>query len=132
MQLRVPEDAAETLIPETGERLLKAVCSHSTIRLAEVLIRLERTKKEAAVLREEQKQACEFVRNACIAALKLQAGCQVDGILQASAGLAAKNLSKAQLMKTIDIMERYRVFSGYNVNVGCNGGGLMAELEGIL
>ena len=44
----------------------------------------------------------------------------------------AKNLTKAQIMSTIEVLETYHGECAYNVGVGHVLGALAAELEGIL
>ena len=44
----------------------------------------------------------------------------------------SKNLTKAQIMSTIELLERYHGECAYNVGVGHVLGALAAELEGIL
>ena len=48
------------------------------------------------------------------------------------APVVAKNLTKAQIMSTIELLERYHGECAYNVGVGHVLGALAAELEGIL
>ena len=47
-------------------------------------------------------------------------------------GFLAKNLTKTQIMSTIEILEKYHGECAYNVGAGHVLGALAAELEGIL
>lgn len=75
-------------------------------------------------------RAAGRVREAFAAALLAMEG--VPGPASQTAAAAAKNLTKTQIMRTIELLERYRKECSYNVGVGHVLGALAVELEGIL
>ena len=59
-------------------------------------------------------------------------GCQGDGSGGQLASAVAKNLTKRQIMGTIELLEKYRGECVYNVGPSHVLGALAVELEGIL
>ena len=71
-------------------------------------------------------------RMAFAAALLLLYGKEPEENDREIAPFLAKNLTKAQIMSTIELLETYYGECAYNVGVGHVLGALAAELEGIL
>ena len=84
------------------------------------------------VTREELASMLDWSRGAFAAALLLLYGQEDSGNYREIAPFLAKNLTKTQIMHTIDILQKYREMCAYNVGPGHVLGALAAELEGIL
>ena len=78
------------------------------------------------------RELLERCRGLFAAALLLLYGGQVPAQDRELALSAAKNLTKAQIMGTIELLQKYRQDCVYNVGPGHVLGGLAVELEGIL
>lgn len=91
-----------------------------------VAVGLERRR----LTREDLAALLEECREAFAAALLAREG--VSGPASQTAAAAAKNLTKTQIMRTIELLERYRKECSYNVGAGHVLGALAVELEGIL
>ena len=113
-----PSEAAETLCRAIGSRRRGAV--------AELAVRLEKKKLD----REALSAMLERSRAAFAAALLLLYG-QEPGEMEIAPFLA-KNLTKSQIMSTIELLQKYHGECAYNVGPGHVLGALAAELEGIL
>lgn len=113
---------------EGAERLLRAVLVRRRGAVTEAAVELERRK----LSREDLSQLLERCRGLFAAALVLFYGGQVSEEDQELALLAAKNLTKAQIMGTIELLQKYREDCVYNVGPGHVLGALAVELEGIL
>lgn len=120
------EDAGEP--SEAGEALCRAIGSRRHGAVAELAARME--KKRAT--REDLTAMLERARAAFAAALLLLYGRQPEEIDREIAPFLAKNLTKAQIMSTIELLQKYRGECAYNVGPGHVLGALAAELEGIL
>ena len=71
-------------------------------------------------------------RALCAAALLLQYGGKPVEDCRETAPILAKNLTKTQIMRTIELLQKYRGECTYNVGTGHVLGALAVELEGIL
>ena len=86
----------------------------------------------ARLVREELSAMLERGRAVCAEALLRAYGCQGDGSGGQLASAVAKNLTKRQIMGTIELLEKYRGECVYNVGPSHVLGALAVELEGIL
>ena len=77
---------------------------------------------------------CRFTlgRGLCAAALLLQYGQEPEESCREIAPILAKNLTKSQIMRTIELLQKYRGECTYNVGTGHVLGAIAVELEGIL
>ena len=74
----------------------------------------------------------ERSRGAFTSALLLLYGQEPEKIDREIAPYLAKNLTKSQIMRTIELLQKYHGECAYNVGPGHVLGALAAELEGIL
>ena len=96
--------------------------------LAELAVRLEKKR----MTREDLAALLERSRALCAAALLLLYGQKPAENCREIAPILAKNLTKTQIMRTIELLQKYRGECIYNVGVGHVLGALAVELEGIL
>lgn len=94
----------------------------------EILIRMEREK----ITRDELQTLLEETRTVFLAALTAQYGQRIPKENAKNISELAKNLTKMQIMRTIEILQKYRQECLYNVSPGQVLGALAVELEGIL
>lgn len=120
------ENAPET--PELGEELCRCIGSRKRGAAAELAARLEKKRTD----REAVAAMLVHSREQFVAALGLLYGCQPENAHREIAPFLAKNLTKAQIMSTIELLEKYHGECAYNVGSGHVLGALAAELEGIL
>lgn len=113
---------------EGAERLLRAVLARRRGAVTEAAVELERRK----LSREDLSQLLERCRELFAAALVLFYGGQVSEEDRELALLVAKTLTKAQIMGTIELLQKYREDCVYNVGPGHVLGAMAVELEGIL
>ena len=111
---------------EAAEALCRAIGSRRRGAVAELAVRLEKKKLD----REALSAMLERSRAAFAAALLLLYG-QEPGEMEIAPFLA-KNLTKAHIMSTIELLQKYDGECAYNVGPGHVLGALAAELEGIL
>ena len=111
---------------EAAEALCRAIGSRRRGAVAELAVRLEKKKLD----REALSAMLERSRAAFAAALLLLYG-QDPGEMEIAPFLA-KNLTKSQIMSTIELLQKYHGECAYNVGPGHVLGALAAELEGIL
>lgn len=127
LKLRPVQQAAPSAqAREDAQALCRAVASRRRGAVTAVAVGLERRR----LTREDLAALLEECREAFAAALLEMAGA-ADPASQTAAA-AAKNLTKTQIMRTIELLERYRKECSYNVGAGHVLGALAAELEGIL
>ena len=86
----------------------------------------------SSVLPNLYKYVLEQSRALFAAALLSLYGRQPEDLDREIAGFLAKNLTKMQIMSTIEMLEKYHGECAYNVGTGHLLGALAAELEGIL
>lgn len=122
--------AAETAgePPEAGDALCRAIGSRRRGAVAELAVRLEKKR----TTREDLAAMLDRGRAAFAAALLLLYGREPEETDREIAPFLAKNLTKAQIMSTIELLQKYRGECAYNVGPGHVLGALAAELEGIL
>ena len=77
-------------------------------------------------------QGIAQLRGVLAAALMGIYGARVDGNCREMAENISKNLTKVQIMRTIELLQKYHGECVYNVGSGHVLGALAAELEGIL
>lgn len=112
----------------TGEALCRAIGKRRHGAVAELAARLEKKR----TTREDLAALLEQSRAAFAAALLLLYGRQPAESDREIASYLAKNLTKSQIMRTIELLQKYHGECAYNVGPGHVLGALAAELEGIL
>lgn len=113
---------------EASEEDTEALCRAAVRRrgaAAEAAIRLERRK----ISRDDLAALLDRCREAFAAALLLQYGRKPEEADREIAPFLAKNLTKAQIMRTIELFKKYHGECAYNVGPGHVLGALAAELE---
>ncbi len=123
-----PAGETESELSENAAALCRALGSGKRGAAAEVLVALERAKCD----REALAALLEEVRAVLAAALLAEYGHNTGGNTGKMALFLGKNLTKAQIMRTIEILQNYRRQCQYNVSAGQVLGALTVELEGIL
>ena len=113
---------------EAAEALCRAIGSRRRGAVAELAVRLEKKKLD----REALAAMLERSRASFAAALLLLYGQQPGEMDREIAPFLAKNLTKTQIMSTIELLQKYHGECAYNVGPGHVLGALAAELEGIL
>ena len=88
--------------------------------------------REAATRGTLSHALLERSRALCAAALLLQYGQEPEESCREIAPILAKNLTKSQIMRTIELLQKYRGECTYNVGTGHVLGAIAVELEGIL
>ena len=96
--------------------------------VSELAVRLEKKK----TTREDLSALLERCRAVCTAALLLSYGCRPEASDEEIAAFLAKNLTKTQIMRTIELLQKYHGECTYNVGASHVLGALAVELEGIL
>lgn len=117
--------AEQTELPDETESFCRAIASRKIEKIAAVTVRLEKRR----ISREELAAVLEGIRTVFTAALKLHYGVGKSGDL---AAYIAKNLTKVQIMRTIELLQKYHGECAFNVGIGHVLGALAVELEGIL
>lgn len=128
LKLRAPDGGEEHGEAETAEALCRAVGRKKAGLATEVLIRLERTKPS----REALEALLEETRLRFSEALLSGYGEKPGGGHGEIASFLSKNLTRGQILHTIELLQNYRQECFYNVSVGQTLGALAVELEGIL
>lgn len=129
VELKLAPGAAETERDgETADALCLALGSRRRGAVTETAVGLERKKLD----RETLSGLLEETRDRLAAALELLYGREAPENFQKTAGFLAKNLTKTQIMRTIELLQKYHEECAYNVGVGHVLGALAVELEGIL
>ena len=113
---------------QAAEELCRCLGSRRRGAVTELAVRLERKKTS----REDLAALLERSRAAFSAALLLLYGQQPDPIDREIAPFLAKNLTKTQIMRTIELLQKYHGECVYNVGPSHVLGALAVELEGIL
>ena len=113
---------------EAGEELCRAIGSRRQGAVAELAVRLEKKR----TTREDLAAMLERGQAAFAAALLLLYGRQPGENDREIAPFLAKNLTKNQIVSTIELLRKYHGECAYNVGPGHVLGALAAELEGIL
>lgn len=110
-----------------AEQLLRALLERRRGAVTAAAVELERRK----LSREDLSALLERLRDLLARGLALQYGGEVSGEDREMALLAAKTLTKTQIMGTIELLQKYRGDCTYNVGAGHVLGALAVELEGI-
>lgn len=126
LKMRPSEEKEES--SETGELLCRAIAGRKHGAVAELAARLE--KKRLA--REEIVSMLAWSREMFAAALLSLYGKEPEEKQREIALFIAKNLTKTQIVSTIEMLQKYHGECAYNVGSGHVLGALAAELEGIL
>ena len=119
-------DAGE--LSEAAEALLRCLGKGRRGAVSELAVRLEKKK----TTREDLSALLERCRAVCAAALLLSYGCRPEASDEEIAAFLAKNLTKTQIMRTIELLQKYHGECTYNVGASHVLGALAVELEGIL
>ena len=120
------EETGPAGLPEETEALCRAVASRRRDKIVSLTVRLEKRR----ITREELADTLEGAREVFAAALMRHYGAGENH--RELAENIAKNLTKVQIMRTIELFEKYHGECSYNVGSGHVLGALAAELEGIL
>ena len=128
LKLHPAADGAEEAVSEAGEELCRAIGKRRRGAVAELAVRLEKKR----TTREDLSALLERSRGAFASALLLLYGQEPEEIDREIAPYLAKNLTKSQIMRTIELLQKYHGECAYNVGPGHVLGALAAELEGIL
>ena len=129
MELKPRPVAAEPeASPEAAETLLSAILRRKPGAAAQAAVGLEKSK----LTREELAAALERCRILLAAALAGLYGAVLEASDRQAVENLMKNLTKSQMIGTIEILEKYRGECAYNVGTGHVLGALAVELEGIL
>ena len=123
-----PKAEGTDAVSEAGEALCRAVAARKHGVVAEFAARREKKK----LSREELTGLLAWSRGAFAAALLLLYGQEPEEMYREIAPFLAKNLTKTQIMSTIELLQMYHGECAYNVGSGHVLGALAAELEGIL
>jgi len=113
---------------EAAEQLCLAMAGHKRGAVSELAVRLEKKK----LSREDLAALLEQSRSIFASALLASYGCETSGGTEEIAAQLAKNLTNVQIMRTIELLQKYREECVFNVGVGHTLGALAVELEGIL
>lgn len=122
------EDGAPAEQPSEAEALCLAVGSKKRGAVTELLVKLEREKADREALQALLEQAHGLFTEALLTAY----GQGTPGNTEKTAQFLAKNLTKGQIMHTIELLQSYCRECAYNVGVNHVLGALAVELEGIL
>ena len=128
LKLRPSGEAGSGELSEAAEMLLRCLGGKKRGTVSELAVRLERKK----TTREDLAALLERCRAVCAAALLLPYGCQPEESDREIAAFLAKNLTKTQIMRTIELLQKYHGECTYNVGASHVLGALAVELEGIL
>ena len=126
LKLRPAEERGEE--SELGEALCRTIAKRKRGAVAEMAVRLEKKR----ISREDLAAMLAWSREAFAAALLLLYGKKPEETHREIAPFLAKNLTKTQIMSTIELLQMYHGECAYNVGSGHVLGALAAELEGIL
>ena len=120
--------AEETERPEAVEALCRAVAGRKKTAVTELAVQLERRR----INREELAAVLDGARAVFAESLLTLYGQESNGTNREIAAFVAKNLTKVQIMRTIELLQKYRDECVFNVGAGHVLGALAVELEGIL
>ena len=126
LKLRPAEDISGTdAVSDNAAQLCSAIAARKPGGIAEVLVRLEKSKCS----REELQALLEDCIRIHSAALLLEYGRKIPENAGKSPAQLAKNLTKPQIMRTIELLQTYRKQCFYNVSAAQMLGALTVELE---
>lgn len=127
VELRPAAEDRSGAVSEAAEALCRALGSGKRGAAAELAVRLEKKR----MTREDLAAMLEGGREVLAAALLLLYGQPPQEIYRESASFLAKNLTKSQIVRTIELLQKYRGECAYNVGPGHVLGALAVELEDI-
>lgn len=113
---------------QRADALCRAAAAGKTGQVTELLVRLEREKPE----RETVAALLEACRSRFADALLLRYGQKIPAQRAKTAAFLGENLTSVQIMRTIELLQKYGRDCHYNVSVGAVLGALAVELEGTL
>ena len=113
---------------QAAEALCRCLAARKRGKVTELAVLLEKKR----ITREDLSALLERSRALCAAALLLQYGQEPEESCREIAPILAKNLTKSQIMRTIELLQKYRGECTYNVGTGHVLGAIAVELEGIL
>ena len=122
------EDGGETEQTAAAEALCRAVGAKKRGAVTELLVELERKKTDRETLQTLLEQAHGLFTEAPLTVH----GPGTPGNTERTARVLANNLTKQQIMHTIELLQTYCRECAYNVGVNHVLGALAVELEGIL
>ena len=122
----IAAEAGESIA--AAEELCRCLGARRRGAVAELAVRLEKKR----MTREDLMAMLERSREVLAAALVTMYGQQPASQEQEMALYLAKNLTKTQIMRTIELLQKYRLECGYNIGPSHVLGALAVELEGIL
>ena len=126
VEIKLRGEQRQTALSEEAAALCRALAAKKRGSVAALAVRLEKKKLSREALTELLAQT----RDTAAQALMLRYGAgQKGGEIAAD---LAKNLTNAQIMRTIELLQKYHGECSYNVGTGHVLGALAAELEGIL
>ena len=127
VELKLRPAEPEASEDEDGEALCRCLARRKRGSVAELAVRLEKKR----LTREALSALLERSRTLAAGALLALYGCPLEERDREIAALLGKRLTKPQIMRTIEIFEKYHRECGYNVGPGHVLGALAAELEGV-
>lgn len=119
------QPSAPPLPEEAGDGLCRCLLKRKRGSAAELAVRLEKKK----LSREDLAALLERSESLCSQALVLLYGGRAEDGDRALAEELGSRLTKPQILRTIELMRKYRRECGYNVGPGHVLGALAAELE---
>ena len=126
MELKLrPAEETTDIVSEDAANLCSAIASRKAGRVAEVLVRLEKSK----YTRDQLQTLLEDSIRILSSALLLEYGREIPRNAGNSPAQLAKNLTKPQIMRTIELLQTYRKQCFYNVSAAQVLGALTVELE---
>ena len=128
VEVKLRPAAAASGADEGAEALCRRLADGRRAALAEWAVRQERRK----LSREDLAALLDRSRELCAAALTARYGRVPAENCREMAAILGKALTNGQIMRTIELLEKYRGECAYNVGVGHVLGALAVELEEIL
>ena len=123
-----PTESKEAPLNEDALELCRGIVRRRRGAVTEAVTRMERKK----LSREDMTAMLETARQWFAEALLVQYGQDATGNSREIAVNLAKTLTKTQIMRTIELLQKYRGECAFNVGVGHTLGALAVELEDIL
>ena len=128
VELRLRGRAESRKMDRAAEEICRTLGRKRRGTVAELAVQLEKK----TMKREQLQEALLQVRDCCAEALLRLYGKPAGENTDEFAGILAKNLTKNQIMRTIETLQKYIGDCTYNVGVGHVLGALAVELEDIL
>ncbi len=128
VEIKLRSAKGEEELSEEAQALCACLAGKKRGGSVALAVKLEKKK----LPREDLSAMLEGARGVLTAALMAHYGVEADGKRRELAENIAKNLTKVQIMRTIELLQKYHGECSYNVGSGHVLGALAAELEGIL